>query len=499
MLFFLTLRSFGSQPLTHPLRLMSGGLLMLLMLTASGCGLLPKWTAAAQVKSPDRRGGGDGKDQPIAVDVAIATTAGLTTQREYTGTTQPFQEVIVRAQTEGQLRQLNVDVGDRVQQGQTLATIDDTLLTTATTVADAELTARRAEIIQLQSQVNEAETQVEQTRLQLQQAESDAARYEKLAKAGAIAQQQAEQSRTQAGTAAKILQSAQDKVRTQEQAIVAANGRIVAQQAVVDQQQERRSYAVPVAPIAGTVLSRSTEAGNLVQVGNELLRLGDFGQVKVTVQVSELDLADVRVGSTAKVRLDAFPKEALIGRVSRISPVANSTSRLVPIEVIVPNSGSRLSSGLLARVSFSQTKPDQIVVPLSAFPSDRGKRPAKPTGEAPDKSQADKPQADKSNPEKPEADKPQTDKPKTDKPNSGSERGRDRGASEAKKSQGTLFVVTGEGEQANVSARSVTLGEQIDGKVQILSGLSPGERFVARSGRPLKDGDAVRLSILSEK
>jgi HlyD family secretion protein len=43
------------------------------------------------------------------------------------------------------------------------------------------------------------------------------------------------------------------------------------------------------------------------------------------------------------------------------------------------------------------------------------------------------------------------------------------------------------------------LGEQIDGKVQILSGLSPGERFVSRSGRPLKDGDAVRLSILSEK
>jgi HlyD family secretion protein len=435
---------------------------MALLLTTSGCGVFPKWTADAQVKSPDR-GKDSGKDQPIAVDVAIAATASLTTQREYTGTTQPFQEVIVRAQTEGQLRQLNVDVGDRVEQGQTLATIDDTLLTTATTAADAELAARRAEIIQLESQVNEAETQVEQTRLQLQQAEADANRYEKLVKAGAIAAQQAEQARTQARTAAKILQSAQDKVRTQEQAIVAANGRIVAQQAVVAQQQERRSYAEPVAPIFGTVLSRSTEAGNLVQVGNELLRLGDFRQVKVTVQVSELDLADVRVGNTAKVRLDAFPKAALTGRVSRISPVANATSRLIPIEVIIPNAGSRLSSGLLARVSFSQTQPDRIVVPLAAFPDDRGKRQAKP------------------NPAKPNPEKPNPEKPK------------------AKKSQGTLFVVTGEGEQANVSARSVTLGDQIDGKVQILSGLSPGERYVSRSGRPLNDGDAVRLSILSEQ
>jgi HlyD family secretion protein len=421
----------------------------LMMLAASGCGFLPKSTADAQVSSPDRPNGGTGQDQPIAVDVAIAATANLSSQREYTGTTQPFQEVIIRAQTEGQLRQLNVDVGDRVQQGQTLATIDDTLLTTATTGADAELAARRAEIIQLQSQVNDAQTQVEQTRLQLQQAESDAARYEKLAKAGAIAQQQAEQSRTLARTSAQILQSAQEKVRTQEQAIVAANGRIVAQQAVVEQQQERRSYAVPVAPIMGTVLSRSTEAGNLVQVGNELLRLGDFNRVKVTVQVSELDLAAVQVGSTAKVRLDAFPKDSLSGQVTRISPVANSTSRLVPIEVVVPNAGNRLSSGLLARVSFSQTQPDRVVVPLSALPTDRGKRPAKPTG----------------------------------KPSQ----------------QGTLFVVKEEGDRASVSARSVTLGEQIDGKVQILSGLSPGERFVSRSGRPLKDGDAVRLSILSEK
>jgi HlyD family secretion protein len=495
MLFFLTLTvklrvrsrqliAFDRQALGHSARLISLGSFMLLMLTASGCGLLPKGTADAQVKSPDRAKGGIGQDQPIAVDVAIAATANLSSQREYTGTTQPFQEVIIRAQTEGQLRQLNVDVGDRVEQGQTLATIDDTLLTTATTAADAELSARRAEIIQLQSQVNEAQTQVEQTRLQLQQAESDAARYEKLVKAGAIAQQQAEQSRTLARTSAKILQSAQEKVRTQEQAIVAANGRIVAQQAVVEQQQERRSYAVPVAPIVGTVLSRATEAGNLVQVGNELLRLGDFRQVKVTVQVSELDLAAVQVGSMAKVRLDAFPKDSLNGQVTRISPVANSTSRLVPIEVVVPNAGNRLSSGLLARVSFSQTQPDQIVVPLSALPTDREKPKAKPAGDAPDKSNPEKPKAEKPNPEK---------------PNSGTTSGRDRVADVAKKSQGTLFVVTGEGDQARVSARSVTLGEQIDGKVQILSGLSPGEHFVSRSGRPLKDGDAVRLSILSEK
>ncbi|XHX79807.1 MAG: efflux RND transporter periplasmic adaptor subunit [Stenomitos frigidus ULC029] len=439
-------------------------------LAVSGCGLLPKGNADAQTRPSGNAQG----QRTAAVDVAIATTAPLQATREYTGTTQPLQEVAIRAQAEGQLRQLNVDVGDRVQQGQTLAQIDGSLLNAATSEAEAELASRRAEISQLQTQVTDARTQVEQARLQLQQAESDAARYNSLARDGAVTQQQAEQSRTQAKTAAQVLRSAQEKVRNQQQAIVAAKSRVGAQQAVVAQQQERQSYAVLTSPIDGAVLTRSTEAGNVVQVGNELLRIGDFSQAKVTVQVSELDLANVRLGGAAKVRLDAFPNEQFAGRVTRVSPAANPTSRLLPVEVTIPNPAGKVGSGLLARVSFTQTKTDRVVVPLSALQDDRAK------GQQPNQ------------------------KPK--QPNQPGENARatnfgDRakGGAKPKQTKGTLFVVTGDGKDAKVAARSVTLGEQLDGKVQILSGLSPGDRFVSRTGKPLKDGDSVRLSILSAK
>jgi HlyD family secretion protein len=413
----------------------------------------PKDEAEARTRSP---GQGQGQAQATAVDVAVATIAPLTAVRAYTGTTQPAQEVAIRAQAEGQLRALNVDVGDRVNKGRVLAQIDDTILSAQSAEAEAELASRRTEISKLQTQVSDARTQVEQSRLQLQQAEFDAARYERLAAAGAVSQQQAQQSRTQASTATQVLRSAQQKVRSEQQAIVVANGRIVAQQAVLAQQQRRRSYAVVTSPISGVVLTRSTERGNLIQVGNELLRLGDFSQAKVTVQVSELDLAAVRLGGTATVKLDAFPQEQFTAKVTRISPAANPTSRLIPIEMTIPNPTGKIGSGLLARATFAQTTVDRVAIPLSALQEERTP-----------------PSTPNSNPNQRNPTVP------------------------ARRTQGKLFVITRQGEQSTATARTVMLGQQIDGQVQILSGLNPGERFVARTSRPLKDGDPVRTSILS--
>jgi multidrug efflux pump subunit AcrA (membrane-fusion protein) len=262
-----------------------------------------------------------------------------------------------------------------------------------------------------------------------------------------------------------VLRSAQEQVRNQQQAIVAANSRVAAQQAVVAQQRERGSYAVLTSPINGAVLNRLTEQGNLVQPGNELLRLGDFSRAKVTVQVSELELANVRVGSAAQVRLDAFPQQRFTGTVTRVSPAANPTSRLVPVEVTIPNPTGNVGSGLLARISFEQQSNKNVVVPLTAIQDDRAQNRQQSPASAAAKSDA-----------------PDTSR-----------------SSKAKKTKGVLFVVTGEGDQATVASRSVALGQQADSKVEILSGLRSGERFVTRSGKPLKDGEKVRLSILSEK
>jgi HlyD family secretion protein len=421
------------------------------LLTAS-CGSSSKESADAQSQSPGNQEG----SRVTPVDVAIARTDLLQKQPEYTGNTTPFRIVSLRSQVEARLLALNLDVGDRVKLGQNVGQLDDAILLTELKQAEAELAALKSEVARTNNQVSNARADVERARLEVIQAQADSERQQNLFKVGAIAAQTAQQARTQAKTAAQALRAAQEQVRTEQQAVAAAQGRVLAQQALVAQTKERRSYARLTSPITGIVTEKVTEPGNLLQAGNEVVKIGDFNRVKVVVQVSELELAQIQVGQSVQVRLDAFPKETLIGRVTRISPAADATARLIPVEVVIPNAQGKIGSGLLARVNFENQTQQRVVVPQTAIQK-----------QAESKNQSSSP-ANAAN------------------------------TAKAENPAGTLFVVKDTEGKAKVVARAVTLGKRADGKVEILSGLRSGERYVVRSGQPLKDGDVVRLSIISE-
>ena len=386
------------------------------------------------------------KNQVTSVDVALAREGKLRSTEEYTGTTVPQREVSVRSRVEGQILSITVDVGDTVKKGQIVAQSDDEILDSEVTEAEAELAALQAEVASLEAEVNDATAAVERSRLELQQTESDAVRSEQLYREGAISEQSVELARTGVGTANQALRSAQQQVQNQMAAVKAAQRRVTAQQALVARARQRQSYATLTASLNGLVLERSLEPGDLAQPGSEILRLGDLSQVKVKVQISELELKNIRQGQSAEVRLDAFGERTFTGRVSQISPVADPTARLIPIEVTIPNGDRRIGSGLLARVSFEPTSKQQIIVPDTAI-------------------QIASSEKNKSNTEE---------------------------------ATTTIFVVNGKGERATVEARTVTIGQIADRRVEILSGLKPGEQFVIRSSKDLKDGDKVRLSFISE-
>ncbi|QOV24190.1 efflux RND transporter periplasmic adaptor subunit [Anabaenopsis elenkinii] len=426
--------TYNGSVLSLPAPLWAALILSVGLLTVS-CGEVAKESAQATSQQGRER---QRSNNPTPVDVAIARTDSLRVQPKYTGNTTPFQTVSLRSQVEGRLLALNLDVGDRVQKGAKVGLLDDALLLIALRQAEAELATLKSEVTKAETQVSNARAEVARMQLELSQAEADSQRQQELFEAGAISKQTAEQARTKALSAAQLLRASQERVRTEQQAVTTAQGRVTAQQAVVAQFQERKSYSRLVSPITGVITQRVTEPGNLLQPGNEVLQIADFSRVKVVVQVSELELSQIEVGQSAQVTLDAFPNVTLIGRVTRISPVADTTARLIPVEVVIPNNDNKIGSGLLARVKFEPQSSQRVVVSKSAIQK------------------------------------------------------------ESESSNGQVFVITQTEGKTRVTARAVTLGNKADDKVEIVSGLQPGEPYVDRAARPLKDGESVVISALSE-
>lgn len=391
-------------------------------------------------------------NRPVAVDVAIARNGSLATEVEYAGTTSPIREVSVRSRLEGRLLNLNVDIGDRVSAGQAIAQLDNAELFATVLQAEAEIAARRAEVAQANAAVGNARSQAERARLEYRQAQADANRFSQLAKQGAVSKQVAENALTQARAAEQIFFASEQQVRLQQQTVGAAAQRVAVQQAIRLREQERQSYTIITAPIDGVVLERMSETGNLLFPGNEVLKLGDFSQIKVVVQVSELEISQIRPQQPVDVRFDAIPNQKFTGRVKRISPAADPVARLLPVEVIIPNPGGKLGSGKLARVKFLSQQQQQTIIPVAAL----------------------------------EVTKKNSSKPKPEEKQSQSQ-------------TATILVIEGDEEQPQVAEREVTLGDRRDGKVVILTGLTEGERVVVRSGGKLEAGNPVRISVLSEK
>ena len=382
-----------------------------------------------------------------SVDVAVARQDSLKTEIKYVGTTFPLQEVSLRSRIEGQILELNADIGDRVAKGQILGRIDDSLNTASVLEAEAELEALRSEVTSLQADVSEGLTQVKQAKIVLQQAESDLVRSNYLIEEGAITRQSSEQAQNDVDNAKQVLESAQQQIANRNSSVVAAQRRVAAQEALVAQERQRKSFTILLSPVTGSVMSRVLEPGDLAQVGDEVLQLGDFSQIKVQAQISELELSKIRIGQKAQVKLDSLPGQTFTGKVTQISLAADATARLVPVEVTIPNLDDRIGRGLLARVSFIQRNQASIVIPKSAIRASR-----RQTQEIGDDSVE----------------------------------------------RATIFVLQEEDEQAKVSAREVKIGDRADSQVEILSGLTIGEKVVIRSSGNLKDGDRVRRSFLSE-
>jgi RND family efflux transporter MFP subunit len=147
-----------------------------------------------------------------------------------------------------------------------------------------------------------------------------------------------------------------------------------AARAQYDQLRTRIGYATVRAPVAGVVTEKSVEAGDVVSTNARLFAIADISTLVVRLGVSELDVVELEEGDPVRLNLDAYPDRELRGRIRRVFPSGDPTTRLVPVEVqLDPTSAPHARPGFLARATFALATHDGVLlVPQSAIVGAQG-------------------------------------------------------------------------------------------------------------------------------
>lgn len=222
------------------------------------------------------------------------------------------QELKLLAENSGRINQIYVQIGDWVNKGQLLATIENTYFS---------IDLRTAKDV-------------------WQKLKTDEERYQSSFQAGGVTQAQLDDIRLQLHNAT----------------------------ARMEQAQKRFDDAFIKAPIQGFINSRDIEIGSFISSNTSLFEIVDISNLKLRVKVSETQVQYLKVGSKADIRISALPEKQFTGVVSFIAVKADNSLNF-PVEIKVNNSNNKeIKAGMYATVVFRFDKQDsKLVIPRNTF------------------------------------------------------------------------------------------------------------------------------------
>ena len=319
--------------------------------------------AAAGMAACSRGGRAEAGETAEAVSVGVTRAIRMPLERQLTLSSElvPFQEIDVYAKESGYVRDLKVDYGTRVAQGQLMAVLEIPEL-------QAQLEQDKAAIKNMSEQVTHAEKELNRVEAQHKVAHLQYDRLKTVAdsKPGLVAQQEVDDwqgkdlaSEAQVEGSKSALQSAQSE-------LAAAQARLVHDQVLAD-------YSRITAPFAGVVTERYANLGTLMQAGTAsstqampLVKLSQDEKFRLVIPVPESDVRYIHVGDPLEVRIPSLSR-TFPGKVARFSPDVKADTRTMHTEVDVPNPNRVLIEGMYAEVTLRlERKGAALTVPLQA-------------------------------------------------------------------------------------------------------------------------------------
>ena len=303
----------------------------------------------------------DGSQVRLAA-VMLARRSPIVESVTISGEFRPYQEVDVHAKVAGYIRQIYVDVGDKVRDGEVLAVL---------------------EVPELNAEVKGAEAGIQRAKDAIQRAKSDVRRAQSAHAADHAAYTRLKQASEQRPglIAEQELDDALAKDQVTEAQVASSQSALAEAQSqlnVVEAERTRlaalESYSRITAPFDGVITKRYGDVGSLIQAGTAsntqampVVRLAEWKRLRLVVPIPESAVPQLKLGSVVDVRVPSLHR-TFKGKVARFADALSDETRTMHTEIDVMNLDGTLISGMYAETDVVLQHEDNVLtVPIQAI------------------------------------------------------------------------------------------------------------------------------------
>ena len=301
---------------------------------------------------------GTGKsDSVLVVQVEPVREESVRRTIEVVGTLAAADQVTISSEAEGRVSRIAADLGDRVSAGQVLLELDREK-------PQYNLEQQRASLARSLARYGatdpnsmppiEQTPDVQKAKAELEQAQKAYDRAKELNRRQLVSTQTLEDALAAQQTKQASYDAALQNAKNLSADIDASGA------ALKMAERQVRDTAIR-APFDGYVEKRLVNLGEYVRVQTPVMGVVRIDPLKVTAEIPEKMGPWIQDGQAVELIVDAFPDRPFAGKVSRISPVVNTSTRAFPFEALVPNPEATLKPGTFARVRIVTAKVDQVL------------------------------------------------------------------------------------------------------------------------------------------
>lgn len=312
-------------------------------------------------------------ENKLSVEVYKAELKDRMSGDTYKSTLEAYEQGIISSKISAKVTKVVVENGQYVNEGDTIAVLDDQDIQNSIKTATAQLEVNEKQVNSAEQQLNSTQTSLEKLKINLDDAQRNYDREKALFDAGAVSQSELDASEKTLNTSKADYNSGQANIEISKASIESAKASVEAQKVNIEKLQNDLNNVVIKAPISGVISEKNVNVGQIINQGAVLAKINDISYVFATIQVPQEKINDIKVGKPAEVTLEDN-NTVHNGTLDSIDLSGDSTLRVFNCKIKMENSNKELLPGEYAKVNFSNTENNNkvITIPVSSLAGSEG-------------------------------------------------------------------------------------------------------------------------------